>query len=387
MNKGLRIAIAAVLLLGILVLARGQMAWAGGIPASISDAQANFAQTGATPVPTQGSGGSLTAKLSEITGPVQVKEAQDVSFSKATPGYTLELLGQAQTETGGKVRLDFSTGTLVRLGPNTLFTLQPAQDNSQGLGARLQMTLGKLWVILKGGSLEVETPSGVAAVQGSYLSVWYDPVTGQLRITCLEGHCSESNDGGIVQITSGQTAVTHGRSDPPKIGVMTDQDYQDWLGNNPESAGLVRQASTVQVPSTVLPLIAVTGAYSVGGVCTFRVLELAQDVSLNADLLPYESLGKRPDGISGYLAGVCRAVYNQGSKGVIDTLGTDSQVQVCFAPGPDATGTIYVYNPWQTAVGPSTGETWTPLPTTPDGGLLCAPAQQTGKYFLASQNP
>ena len=387
MNKGLRILVATVLLIGILVLARGQVAWAGGIPASFSELRAGFAQTGATPVPTPGAGGSLSAKLSEIAGPVQVRESQDANFTKAIPGYELELLGQAQTQTGGKVRLDFSTGTLVRLGPNTLFTLQSPQQTAQGLGARLQMTLGKLWVILKGGSLEVETPSGVAAVQGSYLSVWYDPVTGQLRITCLEGHCSESNNGGTVQITSGQTATTNGPNDPPRVGKMTDQDYQDWLGNNPESAGLVRLASTVRVPSTVLPLIAVTGSYSLGGICTFRVIELAQDVSLKADLLPYESLGKRPDSIDSYLAGVCRAVYTQGSKGVIDELGSDSQVEICFAPGPDAAGTIYVYKPWQTLVGPANPETYTALPTKSEGGLLCAPAQQTGKYFLASQTP
>ncbi len=190
MNKGLRMLVALALLIGILTLARSQMAWAGGLPAPLADVQANFAQTGATPVPTQGSAGSLTAKLSEITGPVQVRESQDVSFTKAVPGYVLELLGQAQTQSGAKARLDLSTGTLVRLGPDTLFTLQPAQETSQGLGVRLQLTLGKLWVILKGGSLQVDTPSGVAAVSGSYLSVWYDPKTGELRITCLEGNCS-----------------------------------------------------------------------------------------------------------------------------------------------------------------------------------------------------
>ncbi len=209
MNKAVRIAVALVLLIAILALARSQMAWAGAIPASISDAQANFAQAGATPTPgpTQTSSDSLTAKLSEISGPVQVREAQDTSFTKAVPGYVLELLGQAQTESGGKARLDFSTGTLVRLGPDTLFTLQPAQETSQGLVSSLKLTLGKLWVILKGGSLQVDTPSGVAAVSGSYLSVWYDPKTGELRITCLEGNCSASNEGGTVYIVGGQTAV------------------------------------------------------------------------------------------------------------------------------------------------------------------------------------
>ena len=386
MNKGLRIAVVVVFLVGILVLARGQMAWAGGIPASISDVQAGLQQAGATPVPTQAGGTTLSAKLSEITGPVEVKQAQDPSFSKATVGYVLELLGQAQTQSGAKVRLDFSTGTLVRLGPDTLFTLQPAQNNSQGLGIRLQLTLGKLWIILKGGSLQVETPSGVAAVQGSYMSVTYD-ADGHLRSTCLDGHCSQSNAGGSVDFTSGQTAETDDPNQKPQTGVMTAQDYKDWLGNNPEFASLVRGPSTVSVPSVDLAPVSAAGRYSVGGMCTFRVIQMADGFSLSANLLPYDSLGTRPDTITSYLAGVCRAIYDQSGVGTVDDLGSNGQVQVCFAPGPSATGTIYVYNPWQTATGPSSGETWTPLPTTADGGLLCAPAQQTGKYFLAATTP
>ncbi len=117
------------------------------------------------------------------------------------------------------------------------------------------------------------------------------------------------------------------------------------------------------------------------------MLELTSGYTLGADLLPYTSLGTRPDTISSYLAGVCRAVYNETGVGTISDLGSNGQVEICFAPGPNTTGTIYVYNPWHTATGPSKGETWTALPTKLDGGLLCAPAQQTGKYFLAATAP
>ncbi len=65
----------------------------------------------------------------------------------------------------------------------------------------------------------------------------------------------------------GQTAETHGPTEKPHVGLMTDQDYQDWLGNAPEAAGLVRGPSTVQVGSVALPLIPITGSYSVGGIC------------------------------------------------------------------------------------------------------------------------
>jgi hypothetical protein len=384
MNKGLRIGVAFVLLAGILVLARGQMVWAGGIPGSISDGQSPLSQAGATPTP--GGETGLSATVTDISGPVEVKANQDSSFTKAVPGFVLQLLGQAQTQTAGKVRLDFSTGTIVRLGPNTLFTLQPAEAAAQGLGIRLKMTLGKLWVILNGGSLHVDTPSGVAAVQGSYLSVTIGP-DGELRITCLEGDCSVSNNAGTVYIVGGQTASANGPNDHARVGVMTAQDYQDWLNNSPESASLVRQGSTVTVPPTTLPLIAVTGSYSVGGVCSFKVLELKEGFGLSADLLPYSSLGTRPDSITSYLAGVCRAVYADPSGTTIDALGSNGKVEVCFAGGPDMTGTIYEYDPWNTTTGPSSGETWTPLTTTVEDGLLCAPAQLSAKYFLAQTAP
>ncbi len=183
---------------------------------------------------------SLTAKLSEIVGQVLARETQSASFSQATLGYTLQTLGQVQTQTDGKVRMDFSTGTLMRLGPNTLFTLQPAQQNSQGLLIQLQMALGKAWVILQGGgSLHVQTPSGVAAVLGSFMGVTYNPKTGDLRITCLEGHCSLTTPVGAVEITTGQAAEVTGPNQAPQVSPMTPQDYADWLANNPESSAYV----------------------------------------------------------------------------------------------------------------------------------------------------
>ena len=183
---------------------------------------------------------SLNAKLSEIAGQVQARESQSASFSQATLNYILQVLGQVQTQADGKVRLDFSTGTLVRLGPNTLFTLQPSQQNSQGLLIQLQMALGKAWVMLKGGgTLQVQTPSGVAAVLGSFMGVTYNPTTGLLRITCLEGHCSLTTNVGSVEITTGQAAEVTGPNQAPQVSQMTSEDFQDWLASNPESSAYV----------------------------------------------------------------------------------------------------------------------------------------------------
>ncbi len=134
---------------------------------------------------------------------------------------------------------------------------------------------------------------------------------------------------------------------------------------------------TVKPPPVVAPPISGPGTYSVGGVCTFRVIQLATSITLHADLLPFATLGKQPDNIASYLAGVCRAMYVKVGAGVIDALGSDGEVQICFAAVPNTTGKIYVYN----------DKTWTGLTTTSDNGLECAPAQQTGKYVLVTEKP
>jgi len=127
-------------------------------------------------------------------------------------------------------------------------------------------------------------------------------------------------------------------------------------------------------PVFVLPITG-PGDYAVGGVCTFHVFELSSDVTLHANLLPYATLGIRPQTIAGYLAGVCRAMYTKVGSGVIDLTESDGRVEVCFAAIPDTTGKLYVYN----------DKTWTALDTTTEGGLACGPAQQSGKYVLVTE--
>lgn len=191
----------------------------------------------------------LTASLAEISGSVLARQAQETIFSPASNGYVVQLLGQVQTQTQATARLNFPNGTLVRLGPNTLFTLQAPEESEQGLLIKVQLAVGRLWVVLNGGALEVETKSGVAAVRGSYLSLSYDPNTGQARITCLEGNCSLTTKGGSVDITAGQTAEVTGADEPPQVGDMTPEDVQDWLNHNPEAALVVPALTTTAVAS------------------------------------------------------------------------------------------------------------------------------------------
>ena len=180
----------------------------------------------------------LTAILSEVEGDVQARGTAESELVDATNGMVIQVLGQVRTGDSGRARLDLSSGTLIRVAPASLFTLESNQPVAGGLDTRFKLEFGRLWIILNGGSAEVETPSGVASVRGSYLMVEVLP-DGGVQITCLEGDCILGNGAGSANLTAGQTAIITNFSTPPVTGKMTDEDVAAWLAANPEATQVV----------------------------------------------------------------------------------------------------------------------------------------------------
>lgn len=190
----------------------------------------------------------LSAALSELSGKVELKQAGQADFSLADTNTTLEVDGQVQTGDDGRVRLDLSTGTIIRVSPSSFFTLTSNEETQGGLITKIKLELGKIFIILNGGQADVETPSGVASVRGSYMKVEVDPITKDIYITCLEGNCSASNPAGAVNFTNGQSVILFafdentGTWTAPNVEPMTPEQFQEWLDNNPEAEELFNQA-------------------------------------------------------------------------------------------------------------------------------------------------
>ncbi len=197
----------------------------------------------------------LTAALSEVQGQVGIKQPGAADFSPASSGMTLQPGGEIQTGDDGRVRLDLSTGTIIRVSPSSMFTLVSNQPVSGGLATSLKLDLGQIFIILKGGTADVTTPSGVASVRGSYLGVEVDPSTGDVYAMCVEGHCGASNEAGGVDFGGGQKTLlfhkdpTTGLYTVPTVGTMTPEDFQKWLDENPEIADIVNLALTALAPT------------------------------------------------------------------------------------------------------------------------------------------
>jgi hypothetical protein len=194
----------------------------------------------------------LSAILSEVQGAVEMKNPDQAGFSAAANGGILQVQGQVRTGADGHIRLDLSSGTLVRVAPDSLFTLESNVASGDSLLTRLKMEAGRIWIILRGGQLDVETPSGTASVRGSYLSVWVDPESNDVYLTCLEGSCQAQNDGGSMDFTTGEFCSLY-YSDPagsvppppPVVEPLTQDEIDLFLANNPEAQEVVDEVNTV----------------------------------------------------------------------------------------------------------------------------------------------
>ena len=209
-----------------------------------------------------------SAILSDLSGDVNIQPRQDENYMTAIDGHVLNEGGQVKTGNDGRVRLDLSTGTIVRVGPSSFFKLISNATADDSLATKISLELGKIWIILNGGELDVETTSGQATVRGSYMGVSFKD--GVIRLSCLEGTCAFKNETGDYVVPPGFVLECTGPNDVPTIKAMTEQDIQEWLAANPESAQIVAALQTaLSATPTITPTPPVTFTPSPTATATF----------------------------------------------------------------------------------------------------------------------
>lgn len=188
----------------------------------------------------------LTASLSELEGMVGIKSPENSDFSPAGADAVLTDQGQIRTGGDGRVRLDLSNGAILRVSPVSFFELSVPAD---GRAPQIKLEAGRIFVILGSASqgMDVETPSGVASVRGSFMMVEVNPIAMDVGVTCLEGHCEASNPAGKAQFTAGEKSMllhrdpATGEYSAPGVQPMEKGDYDLWLAESPEALALAQR--------------------------------------------------------------------------------------------------------------------------------------------------
>jgi hypothetical protein len=197
-----------------------------------------------------------SATLTLLEKKVESRQTESQAFASAADGETLPIGGQVQTGEDSRVRLDLKPeGTIVRLAPNSLFTLTALSNDNGAPKSKFLLAFGKMWVLLSGGSLDVETPSGVASVRGSLLSVSFDPQNKTITVTCREGHCSLADDNEEVDLTSGEAVESVDGDIADEARMMTDEELQDWEQEVPETDTFIEEhPAATDVPTDIATL-------------------------------------------------------------------------------------------------------------------------------------
>lgn len=182
---------------------------------------------------------TLTAReaiLSQIENTVSTRKTSVDELVNAEPGMSILEGGSVETGDDGRVRADLMPeGTIVRVGPNSAFLLPKLTEENGEPNTTIQLLFGKVFILLKGGTLSVETPSGVASVRGSLLSVEYDPETKRINAACLEGECSlQGEEGDEIDIPEGEESFIYEGESPMDPFPMDQDEVQEWLDENPD---------------------------------------------------------------------------------------------------------------------------------------------------------
>ena len=183
----------------------------------------------------------LIVELTELEGDVLVRQNSAEEFASTYIGYIIKPNGQVQTMKDSRARIDFSDQSIVRVGPNSLFTFTAIEGEENDLLKRLSLQAGKLWIGLSGGEMVVETEAGVASVRGSMMSVEFDPITGEAYLACFEGLCWAEVGGVEFTLGIGETLRIFGIDSLPVYGYLSQYELREWLALFPQAYTLVEQ--------------------------------------------------------------------------------------------------------------------------------------------------
>ena len=212
-------------------------------PAVSTQTMAEIPPTGeSTPIP-------RIAQLTEMHGEVNWRQTEDETWASISLGTFLEVGNQIMTGLTGRAVVSFSEGSIVRLAENTIFTIREISGDDGNPQTTLELIKGQIFIIVNSlmgkGYFDVDFKSGQAAVRGSMLSVRITP-SGQVVVTCLEGHCTLTNGSDTVSLEYGQQAWIDAFSLLlSEASPMDDFQFNEWLMADPAAFFVILESGLV----------------------------------------------------------------------------------------------------------------------------------------------
>lgn len=191
------------------------------------------------------------AVIESASGTVEWRASANADWVAVQEGQVLSQGAEIRTGVDSRATLRLTEGSKIYVGGSSEVAfnlLNPYLDSQLTV---LDLAVGQLWVLLNGGSLDVETPLGTATARTAYLSLDYRPQGQYLDVTCLQGVCGF----GTVLIPSGYKLVD--AQDNTSTEPMELADFGVWGVNVPEATAIASLATeAIAQGSATLPVVA-----------------------------------------------------------------------------------------------------------------------------------
>lgn len=221
-----------------------------------------------------------------------------VPIATALPPDVVDMGGAELVKLSGEVRsgrsllVQLDGGSQIVFSAGSVFTISEFGTDPANAKTRVQLDMGEVYVALKGGSLDVITPSGSASVSGSLLGITLVPGSTELVATCMEGVVILQREGVEVTVPPGQRAAVSNENPAPAVGgAMAPAELAGWA---------VNVTASIEVMTTLVSaeqLVAMAGALPMGDARGAAALgTLVEQVSpdtlgLMVNALPAATLG------------------------------------------------------------------------------------------------
>jgi len=145
---------------------------------------------------------------------VTIKKKGKKSFVAAKNGQALQQGDSITTDTAGKAEIDYSDGSLTRLGTSTQFKLTKLTSKQGGRQTQGTLSVGETWnraaKVSETGSFEVKAGGTTAAVEGTAFAVTCVKQSGKLTCTftdVVDNVKVTTSDGSAAQLTPAKSVV------------------------------------------------------------------------------------------------------------------------------------------------------------------------------------
>ncbi len=195
-----------------------------------------------------------SAVLQTVAGSVEIRSSGSAEWAAASTGQALAEGSQVRTGPDGHVAVHITEGSTIYIGSDTELAVNLLNPYLDSLLTALKLERGQVWILLRDGLLDVETPHGIATARNNaYLSVDYQPKSRALTVMCLQGLCGF----GSVLIPEGYKLADAVDNLAPER--LTMGDYGSWGANVAEATQWAFLGTEAAVQGSATMIIVATG--------------------------------------------------------------------------------------------------------------------------------